>query len=62
MICKCGHAKNEHEFENRIFSHFCVSCYKSITKPVHYTVYTPWHYYKADNLKYLEKKYEESIK
>lgn len=55
MICKCGHAYEDHSFLNIYgFKDQCRACDGDS--------YIWLHNFKADNLKFLEKKYEESIK
>lgn len=67
MICKCGHNKKDHTLERYkkgFFSFRCKLCqikYKN-TFGTPEEIWLCWHDFEVSNLRYLEQKYEESVK
>ena len=61
MICVCGHAKSSHAGRDGI-GRFCTPCFNQNLGHKKGPRSFSDHYYKQDNLKYLEQKYEESLK
>jgi hypothetical protein len=56
MICKCGHNKGVHGISLNLGG-YCNACFDDRDLPL----IDVYHCYKADNLKYLELKYEEKV-
>ena len=63
FTCECGHEERYHDYEHRQYIASCRLCqdrqYKMVVTGSGMTVYYPWHEFKADNLRYLELKYEQ---
>jgi hypothetical protein len=59
MICKCGHAKRWHKLRLPSLGQNGIRCGKCLNEE---SSNFWWHPFKPDNLKYLEQKYEESIR
>lgn len=63
MICKCGHHKNDHSLHNEISR--CDICldlnYIEITRGRNSVDLKYLHWFRNDNLKYLEQLYEKKV-